>query len=206
MDLYAEKTAARARFVLVRCLGGLDYWRYGLERLRDVCRDAGVKLAVLPGDDRPDERLSAFSTVLPATVNDLDCYFRAGGVENMQALLRRIAHEIGNRHVADAPRVVPRAFAWVPEDGATAIEAACAELPADTPLAYLIVYRSAILSADTKAIEAFAHSLRARNVATLILAVASLKDDDATTLIRQALSLALARYRRDHHGVLGARR
>ena len=41
VDLYAEKTAARAKFVLVRCLGGLDYWRYGLERLRDVCRRSG---------------------------------------------------------------------------------------------------------------------------------------------------------------------
>ena len=33
VDLYVERTAAGARFVLVRCLGGLDYWRYGLERL-----------------------------------------------------------------------------------------------------------------------------------------------------------------------------
>src|SRR5690242_2962166 len=31
VDLYIEKTAAKARFVLVRCLGGLDYWRYGIE-------------------------------------------------------------------------------------------------------------------------------------------------------------------------------
>ena len=57
VDLYIEKTAAKARFVLVRCLGGLDYWRYGIEHCREACRAHGVKLAVLPGDDRPDPRL-----------------------------------------------------------------------------------------------------------------------------------------------------
>src|ERR1700749_1263505 len=32
-DLYLESVVARARAVVVRCLGGLDYWRYGLERI-----------------------------------------------------------------------------------------------------------------------------------------------------------------------------
>ena len=29
VDLYAEAVIAKAKFVLVRLLGGLDYWRYG---------------------------------------------------------------------------------------------------------------------------------------------------------------------------------
>ena len=33
-SLCREHGGAQAKFVLVRCLGGLDYWRYGLERLR----------------------------------------------------------------------------------------------------------------------------------------------------------------------------
>src|ERR687894_210076 len=47
VDLYVDKTAAKARFVLVRCLGGRDYWRYGAERLSETCHSQGVKLAVL---------------------------------------------------------------------------------------------------------------------------------------------------------------
>src|SRR5919206_4344884 len=50
VDLYVEQTAARSKFVLVRCLGGLDYWRYGLEQISAACRVSGTKLAVLPGD------------------------------------------------------------------------------------------------------------------------------------------------------------
>src|SRR5438132_1682546 len=36
VDLYVERVAAKAKVVIVRCLGGLDYWRYGLERIGDL--------------------------------------------------------------------------------------------------------------------------------------------------------------------------
>ena len=53
VDLYIEKTAANARFVLVRCLGGLDYWRYGIEHLSqagvDAMKAAGTVAVLLPG-------------------------------------------------------------------------------------------------------------------------------------------------------------
>ena len=35
VDLYVDNVIAGARLVIVRCLGGLDYWRYGLERIAD---------------------------------------------------------------------------------------------------------------------------------------------------------------------------
>jgi len=62
VDLYVERVVAQARTVIVRCLGGMDYWRYGLERIADVARDHGVLFAALPGDDRPDPRLASMST------------------------------------------------------------------------------------------------------------------------------------------------
>src|SRR5947209_8037505 len=30
VDLYVEKVLAHARFILVRLLGGMDYWKYGI--------------------------------------------------------------------------------------------------------------------------------------------------------------------------------
>jgi cobaltochelatase CobN len=88
VDLLIEKTATRCRFVLVRCLGGLDYWRYGVERLAAACREHGVALAVLPGDDRPDERLAEYGTVPQASAQAMLDYFHAGGgAENMRRLL-----------------------------------------------------------------------------------------------------------------------
>ena len=52
-----------ARLVIVRCLGGLDYWRYGLEHIADIARERGILFAALPGDDRADPRLASVSTL-----------------------------------------------------------------------------------------------------------------------------------------------
>jgi cobalamin biosynthesis Mg chelatase CobN len=43
VDLYLESVIAHARVVLVRLLGGLDYWRYGVEEIARLARErAGV--------------------------------------------------------------------------------------------------------------------------------------------------------------------
>ncbi|MGO4704603.1 cobaltochelatase subunit CobN [Microvirga sp. 2MCAF38] len=189
VDLYVESTVAKAKFVIVRCLGGLDFWRYGLERLHAVCREKDIKLAVLPGDDRPDPRLAKFSTVSTKLIEQLDAYFRAGGVENLRSLLCAIAVDIDKAVEPLPPREIPRAFAWHPEVGEIDLEEICKTISADGPLAYLITYRSTILSADTAAIEAFARELEGRGIPVLIITVSSLKDPVATALIQEALAL-----------------
>ncbi|WP_432211952.1 cobaltochelatase subunit CobN [Bosea vestrisii] len=91
IDLLIEKTLAGSRFVLLRCLGGLDYLRYGVEQIASACRQHGVALVVLPGDDREDERLAGYGTMPPAFAADLLGYFHAGGgAQNMRRLLRRV--------------------------------------------------------------------------------------------------------------------
>src|SRR5215207_660919 len=187
VDLYVEGTAARAKFVLVRCLGGLDYWRYGLERLSAACRASGTKLAVLPGDDRPDRRLSAFSTAPAALVEELDAYFRTGGVDNMLGLLRRIGAEIGLAEETAPPSPVPRAFAWTAERGPEEPDAVLARLPDDRPLALLLVYRSAVLAGDTRPVMALTDALAARGLVPLTLAVSSLKEEFAVAIVRRAI-------------------
>ncbi|KFG70443.1 cobaltochelatase subunit CobN [Microvirga sp. BSC39] len=232
VDLYIDKTASQARFVLVRCLGGLDYWRYGLERLSEVCRSHGVKLAVLPGDDRPDPRLAAYATVPQALCDEIEAYFQAGGIDNMSRLLAHIGAEIGESDAdVEPPRAAPRAFAWIPplrpsdlilrsrvggvskeapETTGTSFETQTASAPQDEacgiegggiaepehvlarlsrerPLACLLVYRSAVLSGDTQAIEDLPAALHARGIGTLVLAVSSLKDPDAVAVVRRAI-------------------
>jgi len=63
VDVFAEATLKGSKAVLVRLLGGLDYWRYGGEQLSRHCRELGIALAIVPGDGRPDMRLAALSTV-----------------------------------------------------------------------------------------------------------------------------------------------
>ena len=57
VDLYVEKMAPKARFVLVRLLGGLDYWRYGVEELAKAARAHGFDLAIGPATIAPTQGL-----------------------------------------------------------------------------------------------------------------------------------------------------
>src|SRR5580693_3894804 len=57
VDLYLEKVCAGARFVLVRLLGGMDYWRYGVEQLAALAGAKGIQMALVPGDRSDDPRL-----------------------------------------------------------------------------------------------------------------------------------------------------
>nr|HML28992.1 cobaltochelatase subunit CobN [Hyphomicrobium sp.] len=82
VDLFADATLKGSKAVLVRLLGGLDYWRYGGEQLGRRCRELGIALAIVPGDGRPDIRLSALSTVAGGELARLEALLDVGGVEN----------------------------------------------------------------------------------------------------------------------------
>jgi cobaltochelatase CobN len=186
VDLYVDAVIARAKVCVIRCLGGLDYWRYGIERASAAARANGVRLAVLPGDDRPDPRLDAFSTLPSETCATLDAYFRAGGPGNLTNLLRRLALEAGHALAPEPPRALPRGFAWCPGCGPVSIERG-AEAAGTGPLALLLVYRSAVLSGETAPALHLTAALRERGIGCLTLAVSSLKDPEAVAVLRATL-------------------
>ena len=95
VDLWIDRVGAHAKVIVVRLLGGLDWWKYGIERLSALARERGIALAVLPGEDRDDARLAAASTLPASELDALLRYFREGGRENLRALLRRLARHAG---------------------------------------------------------------------------------------------------------------
>ena len=68
VDLYVEQVIAGARCVVIRLLGGLDYWRYAAEEIAHAATTHNIPLALLPGDGREDARLAELSTVDEATL------------------------------------------------------------------------------------------------------------------------------------------
>ena len=88
VDLYLDGVIAKARCVIIRLLGGLDYWRYGAEEVASLCRARGIALALLPGDGLPDPKLAGLSTIPESIRARLDACFRLGGKDNMACLLR----------------------------------------------------------------------------------------------------------------------
>ena len=110
VDLYVEKVAARAKLVLVRILGGLDYWRYGLEELGAAARRQGFHLAAVPGCEQLDPRLDALSTLPEKDLRRLWRYFREGGPENLRQAMRFVASRIGQDVDWAEPAALPAGF------------------------------------------------------------------------------------------------
>src|SRR5882672_688054 len=78
VDLWIDRVGAHAKAILVRLLGGVDWWRYGVDRLAMLARERGIVLALLPGEDRDDPRLAEASTVPSHELTVLLDYFREG--------------------------------------------------------------------------------------------------------------------------------
>ncbi|WP_306223278.1 cobaltochelatase subunit CobN [Bosea beijingensis] len=184
VDFLIEKTAAQSRFVLVRCLGGLDYWRYGIEQFGAACRKRGIPLAILPGDERDDPRLGEHASVPAEFAAQLLAYFQAGGgVENMRWLLRRIAGYLAQTaETLDlAPLPLPSFFALGSNGDPLPWHDALSALPAHRPLVPILLYRSGVAAGDMAMGEAISAALTAaRGLTPLPLALTSLKDPAVT--------------------------
>ncbi|MEW9836940.1 cobaltochelatase subunit CobN [Mesorhizobium marinum] len=110
VDLWVDSVATKAKVILVRILGGYDWWRYGCDQLAAAARTNGVKLALLPGECREqDERLVECSTLPRGELDALLSYFREGGPQNMAALVRRLAGLAGRAVEAPDAVEVPKA-------------------------------------------------------------------------------------------------
>jgi cobaltochelatase CobN len=188
VDLWIERVGAHAKVILVRLLGGLDWWRYGIERLAVLARERGIALAVLPGEDRDDPRLAAASTLAPDELDTLLAFFREGGRENLRALLRRLAGHAGTALECQPPRPVPRMAGYLPGEGAVDLDQLAMTLTPGAPVVPIVFYRALLLAADTAPIDALCEALAARGLAPAPLFVTRLKDPDAATFMAAALA------------------
>ncbi|MFN0219594.1 MAG: cobaltochelatase subunit CobN [Hyphomicrobium sp.] len=179
VDLFAESTLPGANAVLVRLLGGLDYWRYGAEQLARRCRDLGIALAIVPGDCRPDPRLAALSTVDADSLHAIEALLDAGGVENTRgALTGVLIRSVGATHDFAGPQAVPE-FGVLRRPNL--IDAALGT-------AAIIVYRSHVFAGDVDPIDDLATALEVRGLGAFVFYVPSLKAPDAARWLAAELA------------------
>ncbi|MGA9823514.1 MAG: cobaltochelatase subunit CobN, partial [Methylocystis sp.] len=178
VDLYLDKVARHARLVVVRLLGGKEYWSYGVEQLAALSRAQGFALAIVPGDGMDDPRLRDASTLAPLDCVRIWSFFQDGGAENMRALLGFAASLVGT----PAPW---RESARIESAGYCL--AARRTAGADARRALLVFYRSLFLSDDHAPIVALADALAALGVAVEAAFVASLKDGASDAFLREAI-------------------
>ena len=176
IDTWIEKTARKARLIVLRCLGGRGYWPYGADELVNLARETGLKLIFLPGDANADAEFSSASTIAPDKVERLRQYFIAGGADNAEKALRYCQFILGDGLEPAAPEALAKAGHY--DNYAQSI--------ADRPIAALIFYRSILEGGLTAPVDALCHALQVQGLAPLPLFVGSLKDAESASLIKQA--------------------
>ncbi|WP_299688463.1 cobaltochelatase subunit CobN [uncultured Tateyamaria sp.] len=177
VDTYIEQTLDGAKGILIRLIGGVPYWSYGLQQVETLCRARGIALAVLPADGRPDTRLDAVSTLPVSTLHRLAHLCDTGGAVAAQAALAQMALASGlyAGPVAGA-KVLPTVGAWTPENG---VACPVVQINDDRPLVIVSFYRAYLAAADLAPIDALFAALRARGFRALGLFAPSLKAPEA---------------------------
>jgi cobaltochelatase CobN len=176
VDLYMERVISAARCVVIRLLGGVDYWPYGIQEVAALCRQQGIALAVVPGDGAADTRLAELSTVPPDKLRRLDAFLRQGGPANLALGLHLAIHLAGlGPDGGEHAKTVPNA-------GVHTLPCA-----GDGPVCAIIFYRAHLLAGDFAPIEALGAALAQRGLAARAIYVSSLKDKDAAAFVATRL-------------------
>jgi len=189
-DLWLEKTAAHAKVILVRILGGYDRWAYGVEELSRLAKRRKIALAMLPGEcSMRDERLAAASTVSEANLAGILACFREGGPDNMRLLVQRLgALASGGADEIPPAIAMPKAGFYRPGKGIVDRRDLMAGFSPDAQRLPILFYRSMLLANDAAPIDALFEALAARGFAPVPLFVSGLKDAEAITFIEQAVT------------------
>jgi cobaltochelatase CobN len=188
VDLYVEQVIAGARLVVVRLLGGESYWPYGVEQIHAACRKAGIKLAMLPGDEQPDPGLSTWSTLEQEAAFRLWRYCLEGGPENARNFLAYAASLLGHETDWQEPRPLLRAGLYWPGRDRPALDDLRTVWRTAAPVAAVVFYRALLQAGNLAPVDALIAALRARGVNPLPLYCNSLKDAQSAEVVRDLLS------------------
>jgi cobaltochelatase CobN len=172
VDLYVERTLQSAKLIVVRLLGGRGYWPYGIDRLVEIARKTGAKLALLQGEEKIDTDLAAFSTVDAQACARLSEYFVQGGPANYANLLAFLGDLADGTNNAALPVAIPRA----------GLHAHKHTRPG-APVAAIVFYRAHYQAGDIAPIDTLIEKLAARGLDARAIHVASLKDKAATAFL-----------------------
>ena len=187
VDTYIEQTLSGAKGILIRLIGGVPYWAYGLEQVYDLARRKGLAMAVLPADGREDTRLDAFSTLPVSTLRRLAHLCDQGGEVAAQAALAQLALAAGlYAGPVKGSKSLPGFGAWTPETGVCAPEDPLTD--PDKPLVLISFYRSYLSAADLDPAKALFTALRERGFNVLGLFAPSLKAPDAAKWLKQTIA------------------
>ncbi len=190
VDLYLDSVLGEAKLVIVRLLGGVGYWPYGIEQLVGLAADKGIALALLPGDDQPDAELSRLSTLPAEACHRLWQYCLHGGPDNARQFLAYAACLIGAERPWTEPRALLRAGLYWPGRDQPSLDDLYTHWVEGAPVAAIVLYRALLQAGNLAPVDALIEALRREGVNPLPIYCASLKEpvsaETVATLLAEA--------------------
>lgn len=181
VDTYVERTARHAKMIVVRPLGGASYFQYALEALHAEANRHGAKIAVLPGDSKPDPGLVPYSNIGVDDLNALWTYLIEGGDDNTRAFLTYASAMLSGAEKPGPAVPLAKAGIWWPGEGVIKpsrwLEKVGPSQEAKGTVA-ISFYRALVQSGETKPVEAMIEALAAEGLRALPVFAYSLKDSD----------------------------
>lgn len=183
VDLYIENTARHARIVVIRLLGGVSYWSYGVQQLRALAERGEVSVIFLAGDGKTDPELNYLSSFDAEHCATLASYLDAGGLDNALGFLAAVSDLINNTDYAPPVRPLMRAGLYWPGHVDVDFDQIRRQWQDGAPVAALVFYRALMQAGDVAPIDCLMYALRARGMNVLPLFGASLKETETAVII-----------------------
>ena len=182
VDKYIGDTCLGSKLVIARCLGGAAYWQYAVEQLSARLYETGTRLALLPGDDKPDEELFALSTIERHDWEALCGYLIEGGPDNSENFLRLCRSILDGGERPSSPRPLLRSgIYWPGQKLGDPIAVGHWKLGA--PVVAIVFYRALVQGAGLHPVNQLVRALARRGLNPLPIFVASLKEEVSTATL-----------------------
>lgn len=192
VDLHIDTCASRSKLVIARVLGGIGYWRYGVEQYAACLHEADVPLILLPGDDKPDPDLRRLSTVDDDAYDLLWSFLVEGGPENSIGFLtcaRALAEGQDDFARHQAKPLLKAGIYW-PGTGISDLETLRAQWTDGAPVVPIVFYRALLQGAGLNPINRLTRALIRTGQNPLPIFVASLKDPVSAATLDHLFTIA----------------
>ncbi len=194
VDTYVERTARHAKLIVVRPLGGASYFQYALEALHAAANRHGAKIAVIPGDSKPDPGLVPYSNIGVDDLNALWSYLIEGGDENTRAFLTYASAMLTGGEKPGPAVPLAKAGIWWPGEGVIKVSRWLEKVgPSQEAKGTVAIsfYRALVQSGETKPVEAMIEALAAEGLRALPVFAYSLKDADCIGTLKSLFAKAV---------------
>ena len=188
IDTYIDKTLSKTKGILIRLIGGVPYWEYGLQEISNHANQNKIPLAVLPADGRVDERLDKISNLPISTLRRLSQLCEEGGPIACQAAIAQMGIAAGLYFEPTiGKKTIPKFGFWTPRKNI--IETIKDLDKLKSPNILVVFYRSFLTANDLNPIKKIFYELEKYGFTLIGAFLPSLKEPESSKWLTENIKI-----------------